>query len=143
MGDATYPADPAAAGPIIGVWSQMSEYKLLFGLELSNKILCITDNLSKALQSQSMTAAEGQKVAELSVQTLKSMRTDECFTTFFRFVNKLRQNNGVAEAVLPRARKAPHRFDVWLWRRQLLRCGRGSLPSSVLRGSGLRNRWNH
>lgn len=70
-----------------------------------------------------LTAAEGQKVAELSVQTLKSMCTDECFTTFFRFVNKLRQNNGVAEAVLPRARKAPHRFEVG--------CGEGSYCDAV------------
>ena len=97
---------------VIGVRSQMLVYKLLFGLELSNKILRITDNLSKTLQTQSMTAAEAQKIAEISVQTLKDMRTGESFTLFFQFVNKLRQNNDVAEAVLPRAKKAPRRFEV-------------------------------
>ena len=56
--------------------TQMTTFDLLFGLQLSMKILKITDNLSKILQKQSMSAAEGQTVAELTVKTLKSMRTD-------------------------------------------------------------------
>jgi len=97
---------------IIGVKTQMCEYKVFFGLQLSAKILGITDNLSKALQQQSMSAAEGQEIADISVQTLKAMRTDTEFIVFYHFVNKLRQNNNVAEAVLPRGKRAPRRFEV-------------------------------
>ena len=75
--------DPDVKGRIIGVQTQMATFDLLFGLQLSMKILKITDNLSKTLQKQSLSAAEGQSVAELIVKTLKSMRTDENFTAFF------------------------------------------------------------
>ena len=48
----------------------MTTFDLLFGLQLSIKILKITDNfLSRTLQKQSMSAAEGQSVAELTVKT--------------------------------------------------------------------------
>ena len=60
----------------------MTTFDLLFGLQLSMKILKITDSLSRTLQKQSMSAAEGQSVAELTVKTLKSMRTDANFNAF-------------------------------------------------------------
>lgn len=43
--------EPDAKGRIIGVKSQMLHYKLLFGLHLCERILKITDNLSKTLQT--------------------------------------------------------------------------------------------
>ena len=45
--------DPDIKGRIIGVQTQMSQYKLLYGLKLCERILKITDNLSKTLQLQS------------------------------------------------------------------------------------------
>jgi hypothetical protein len=69
-------------GRIIGVQTQMLNFNTLFGLQLSKKILKITDNLSRTLQNQKMSAAEGQAIAELTVRTLKSMRTDTSFTVF-------------------------------------------------------------
>ena len=52
----------------------MTTFDLLFGLQLSN-----------TLQKQSMSAAEGQTVAKLTVRTLKSMSTSMlslgCVTT--------------------------------------------------------------
>ena len=69
--------DPNMKGCIIGVQTQMSHYKLLFGLHLSKKMLKITDNLSHTLQKPSMSAAEGQSVAQLTVKTETSMRSDE------------------------------------------------------------------
>ncbi len=53
---------PDVKGRIIGIQTQMSKFKLLFGLKLCERILLITDNLSKTLQNQSLSAAEGQVI---------------------------------------------------------------------------------
>ena len=37
-------------GRMLGVQAQMSQYRLLFGLKLCERILKITDNLSRTLQ---------------------------------------------------------------------------------------------
>lgn len=42
----------------------MSDYKLVFGLHLCERILSITDNLSKTLQGKALSAAEGQVTAQ-------------------------------------------------------------------------------
>ncbi len=104
--------DPDMKGRIIGVQTQMSHYKLLFGLKLSERILKITDNLSKTLQHQSLSAAQAQDVAELTVKTLKGMRTGEAFDLFFQLVESLRCRTNTEEPLLPRKRKAPTRFEV-------------------------------
>ena len=69
----------------------MDTFNLLFGLHLSMKIIKITDNLSRTLQTRSISASEGQSVAELSVKTLQLMRNDESFDAFFRLVNCFRE----------------------------------------------------
>ena len=51
---------PDVKGRIIGVRSQMSNFDVLFGLKLCEKILKVIDNLSKTLQKQSLSAAEAQ-----------------------------------------------------------------------------------
>ena len=104
--------DPDVKGRIIGVQTQMATFDLLFGLQLSMKILKITDNLSKTLQKQSLSAAEGQSVAELIVKTLKSMRTDENFTAFFDLCNCFCERTNTNLPILPWKRKAPRRFEI-------------------------------
>ena len=74
---------PDVKGRIIGVQAQMSHYRILFGLQLSKKILKITDNLSRTLQKQDISAAEGQTAVELTVRTLETMRSDASFAAFF------------------------------------------------------------
>ena len=92
--------DPDIKGRIIGLQTQMTTFDLLFGLQLSMKILKITDNLSKTLQKQSMSAAEGQSVAELTVKTFMSMRTDANFNAFFTLCNCFREHSNVNFPVL-------------------------------------------
>lgn len=104
--------DPDVKGRIIGVQTQMATFDLLFGLQLSMKILKITDNLSKTLQKQSLSAAEGQSVAELIVKTLKSMRTDENFTAFFDLYNCFRERTNTNLPILQWKRKAPRPFEI-------------------------------
>ncbi len=55
---------------IIGIQTQMSKYKLLFGPKLCERILLITDNLSKTLQNQSLSATEGQEIGMLTKKNL-------------------------------------------------------------------------
>ena len=43
-----------------------------------------SDNLSKTLQHKSMSAAEGQHIAQLTLSVLKSLRDQEKFQLFFR-----------------------------------------------------------
>ena len=56
---------------INGVQAQMERFEYLFGLVLGKRVLKHTDNLSKTLQSPSLTAAEGQHIAELTRKTLE------------------------------------------------------------------------
>ena len=104
--------NPDVKGRIIGVQTQMLHYKTLFGLLLSMKILKISDNLSRTLQKQLMSAAEGQTITKLTVGTLKRMRTEESFTLFFHHVERLRELNDTDLPVLPRKRRAPQQYEV-------------------------------
>ena len=97
---------------MLGVRAQMSQYNLLFGLKLCERILRITDNLSRTLQKQSLSAAEAQHIAALTVKTLKDMRTDEAFGLFFEQVELLRNSTDTEGPSLPRKRKAPKDLEV-------------------------------
>ena len=103
---------PEVKGRIIGVKAQMSTYDMLFGLKLSEKILKLTDNLSKTLQKQTLSAAEGHSVAKMTIKTLKALRTNEHFAAFFENTECLRCATGTLNPVLPRKRKAPERFEI-------------------------------
>ena len=103
--------DPDVKGRIIGVRTQMSQYNLLFGLKLCERILKITDNLSRTLQKQSLSAVLAQTIADLTVKTLEGMRTDEAFNLFFKLVQQLFDKTNTAEPI-PRKRKAPKCFEV-------------------------------
>ena len=104
--------DPDVKGRIIGVQAQMATFDVLFGMQLAMKILKITDNLSRTLQKQSMSAAEGHSLAECTVKTLVSMHTTEFFDGFFRLVNVFCASTDTNPPVLPRKRRAPARFEI-------------------------------
>ena len=104
--------DPDIKGRIIGVKTQMTQYKVLFGLTLCERVLKITDNLSATLQKQSLPAAEAQSIAEMTIKTLEGMRSDEAFGLFFKLVECVRKSTDTEEPSLPRKRKAPRRFEI-------------------------------
>ena len=89
----------------------MSTFNLLFGLKLCEKILKVTDNLSKTLQQSSLSAANAQHIASLTVTTLCKMRTDAAFQAFFSLVESLRTSVGAEQPSLPRKWKVPRRID--------------------------------
>ena len=55
---------------IRGVASQMQMFNYFYGLLLAELLLCHYDNLSRTLQSSSLSAAEGQIVADMTKKTL-------------------------------------------------------------------------
>ena len=104
---------PDVNGRITGVKSQMCNFDFLFGLELCEKILKITDNnLSKTLQKQSLSAAEAQDIIALSVTTLEKMRTADNFSLFYKVLLNLQDNTDTDSPFLPRKRRAPQHLEI-------------------------------
>ena len=89
----------------------MKTFKFVYGAMLGELVLKHADNLSKALQHKSMSAAEGQEVALMTVETLKRIRSGECFDMFWSKVDHFVSAHDVADAELPRRRRRPMRYD--------------------------------
>ena len=103
--------DPSIKARIIGVEAQFKTFRIYFGIQLGHLILQHSDNLSKTLQSDSLYATAGQKIAAMTIATLKRIRNDESFDLFWQKIEKARQSLDVGEPILPRKRKAPKRHD--------------------------------
>ena len=70
------------------------------------------DNLSKALQNESISAAEGQRLASLTVTTLTKIRDAEQFDLFWQLIAKKASSFDVSKPTLPRKWKAPQRYEI-------------------------------
>ena len=103
--------DTEAKARIRGVAAQMMTFPYFFGSMLSEVLLSHTDNLSKTLQHSTLSAAEGQQVATMTVATLQSLRSDDQYNLFWTNVIQKSEQLGVDEPRLPRKRKTPRRFD--------------------------------
>ena len=90
----------------------MLKFTLWFGLKLCERILKISDNLSMTLQKQSLSAAQGYDIAQLTIKTLQHMRTSESFKNFFETLKVLCSQFNVEAPVLPRKRRAPKRIEI-------------------------------
>ena len=53
-------------------------------MSLGFLILKHTDNLSRVLQKEDISAAEGKTIADMTVSTLKSLCSDSCFDLFWQ-----------------------------------------------------------
>ena len=72
---------------------------------LGELILKHADNLSSTLQHKHISAAEGQQIALMTVQTIKSVCTDEIFDLFWAKVTQRATSLGSNDPQLPRCRK--------------------------------------
>ena len=98
---------------IRGVQGMMATFPFCFGCTLGAFILKHTDNLSHALQGSSMSAAQGQQVAEEVCKTLSRDRSEAAFDLFWtRLLKRKSEVDAVAEPQLPRKRRAPARQEV-------------------------------
>lgn len=85
---------------IRGVMTYMKKFHFLFGCLLGEQLLCHSDILSKAIQTKSLTAAEGQKMAPSTVKTLESLRTVEVFL-FFSFYEDAKKELQILILMVP------------------------------------------
>ena len=60
-----------------------SPFISVFGLRLGQKLYGMTDNLSKTLQKEKMSALSGKNLSELTIKTIQRMRNDKDFFLFF------------------------------------------------------------
>ena len=97
---------------IIGVDAQMQSFDFLFGVSLGALILNHSDNLSKTLQHVNLSAAEGQHLANLTLDVLKSIRQPEHFQNFYQRVLLCQQQLDIGSPCLPRKRRAPRHLEV-------------------------------
>lgn len=95
-----------------GVSTTMKSFNFFFGVSLGELILRHSDNLSRTLQSSHVSAAEGQRIAAMSVKTLQLMRTEENFKMFWSNVTSKSRDFDIGDPVLPRKRKVPRRYDM-------------------------------
>ena len=94
---------------ILGCKSQMAEFRFFFDINLAYRMYSITDNLSKALQRETISSIEGQETVMKTVETFKSMRNIDSADCFFKTVKqKAANHNFINEPILPRKRKSPN-----------------------------------
>lgn len=105
--------DTETKARIGGVSAQMTKFDFLFGMILSEMLLRHSDNLSKTLQRKSVSAAEGQHVGRMVIDTLQSLRTEESYDLFWTKLSTMTDSADidVEEPQLPRRRKTPKRYD--------------------------------
>ena len=97
---------------ITGVATQMEKFDYFFGVELGRKCLSMVDNLSRALQSATISACEGQGVVKRTVQALQSVRSDGDFNLFWKYLENRCSGLEVSSPALPRRKRVPRRFQV-------------------------------
>ena len=94
------------------VWqAQMKTFQFFYGNVLGEKLLRHTDNLSKTLQHNQISAAEGQQLAQMTVRTLKTLRSELAYDLFWFELNKKDENLNIPEPELPRQKKRPRRLE--------------------------------
>ena len=93
---------PDIKGRLFGVRIQISQFNFAFGMKLCENILKIIYNLSKTPQKESLSTAHAQHLAEVTVKTLKSMRTDDSFKLFFQHLEILCKHTDTGESSFPR-----------------------------------------
>ncbi len=103
--------DTETIARIRGIAAQMTSFEFFFGLVLGETLLRHTDNLSRTLQSEHISAAEGQSTASMTVTALEFLRSDDQFSLFWEKVQLMTESRNVDEPKLPRQRKRPKRYE--------------------------------
>ena len=104
--------DPEMSARCSGIAAQFHLFHFFFGVSLGEKVLSLADNLSKSLQHQNLSAAQGQAMASLTLQSLRDLRTDEVFSSFWKMMMTSMEDADIAEPSLPRKRNVPARFEI-------------------------------
>ena len=83
--------EPETKNRIFGVKSQMTTFDYFYGVTILQLVLRHSDNLSKTLQKSSLTSCQGKEIADLTLQTIISLRSESEFELLGRkWYNKQR-----------------------------------------------------
>ena len=94
---------------IKGVKEKMKTFEFFFGLNIGHRLFSHTDNLSKTLQAEKMSACSSKRTANLVVTVLQNLRNEESFNQIYELITtKSKAHYFVKEPVLSRKRKAPN-----------------------------------
>ena len=104
-------SDSEMKARIGGVSASMETFDFIYGAMLGEMVLKHSDSLVALWQHKSMSAAGGQEIACMTLQTLESFRNDQYFNLFWMKVNQFASLHHVNEPQLPRQRKRPRRFE--------------------------------
>ncbi len=94
--------DSETKARIRGVSSVMSTFDHLYRNMLGEMLLKHADNLSRSLQTRTLSAAEGQANSEDDCSNIKSLRTDSSFDLFWSKIRKKAADLDVDKPQLPR-----------------------------------------
>ena len=87
--------EPEIDSRIFGVKSQMTTFDCFYGITILQSVLRDSDNLSKTLQKSSLTSCQRKEIADLTLQTINSLRSKQAEVL------------EVSQPFLPRKRKRP------------------------------------
>ena len=87
--------EPEIKRRIFCVKSQMTTFDCFYGVSILQLVLRDSDNLSKTLQKSSLTSCQGKEIADLTLQTINSLRSKQAEVL------------EVTQPSLPRKRKRP------------------------------------
>ena len=90
-------------------YCQMGDFRFFHGLNLAHTVYSLSDNLSKALQKDKLSAVDEASVAMKTVQTFKNMRNEQSADLFFKKVSKKASSfDFIQKPILPRKRRNPN-----------------------------------
>ena len=94
---------------MIGCKKQMEFFKFYFGFQLGWKLYVHTDNLSKNLQQEKMSAIKGKSLADLTAKTLEDIHNDHDYNLFYESVEKSAAKiKAVSKLTLTRKQNTPY-----------------------------------
>ena len=93
---------------IVGVKKQMEKFDFFFGLNIGHRLYSHTDNLSKTLQAEKMSACTSKRTAELVVSVLEGLRNEDSFKSLFQIITDNASTiDFIEQPGPPRKSKAP------------------------------------
>ena len=94
---------------IICVTTQMEWFDFFLGVTLAQRLYAHTDNLTRTLETQEMSACNSKRNAELTISVLEKMRCDGSFNQFYDATQmKGKSHHFSKDPIVPLKKKAPN-----------------------------------
>ena len=101
------------AARIVGVKKQTTTFDLFFGLKIGHRLFSHTDNLSRTLQAEKMSASDSKRNAYLVIAVLESMGNEKSFNGLYDAI--VAKSNGyefIKDPISKRKRRKAPKYSV-------------------------------